>query len=85
MRKKKTLSVLFVNGDSMRVDVPRKAYFSCEGDRLFVRMPWRKNYGSHIIGYYTGVVSFRDTSLVTSRQYYVPSAKGTTGNLELEA
>ena len=85
MGKKKTLSVLFVNGDSMRVDVPRKAYFSCEGDHLFVRMPWRKNYGSRIIGYYTGVVSFRDTSLVTSRQYYVHSAKGTTGNLELEA
>ena len=85
MGKTKTLSVLFNNGDSMRVDVPSKAYFSCEGDRLFVRMRWRKNYESHIIGYYTGVVSFRDTSVTTSRQYYVTSDKGTTVNMELEA
>lgn len=85
MGKTKTLSVLFTNGDSMRVNVPRKAYFSCEGDRLLVHMPWRKNYESHIIGYYTSVVSFRDTSLVTSRQYYVTSDKGTTVNMELEA
>lgn len=85
MGKTKTLSVLFTNGDSMRVNVPRKAYFSCEGDRLLVHMPWRKNYESHIIGHYTGVVSFRDTSLMTSRQYYVTSDKGTTVNMELEA
>ena len=84
MGKKKTLSVLFTNGDSMRVDVPRKAYFSCEGDRLLVHMPWRKNYESHIIGYYTGVVSFRDTSVMTSRQYYITSDKGTTVIMDLE-